>query len=312
MSARTLQEMAAAVQRKTGALVPMGEIIDAINNANKELHVKYEWPWTYAESTFAIAPLYNAGTISVTDGSNQVNLAGAATWDTNWLYKRLYLGVNNVSYEVESFPNPTTALLKVNVNLGTSIVNGPYTLFQDTYALPSDCEFGNILLIVNPKLRYRLRDLPKYTLTWQNLWPGVFASNFQFAYCTSGYDDATGAELIQFAPPAGQACEFVMIYRRRPPELNTPTATSLIPESFDRILELLAEYEVKRSRPNVIPGWMEAKQEAYQLMQNMRRRMSNQMLDNFSNWAGYPFLLNESSIGSNGLFISGPTVGSYP
>lgn len=310
MAFRTLQEIAAAVQRRTGGQATMGEIIDAISDGYKELNTSYEWPWSYAEYNVPIQGLYNTGTISVTDGTNSVSLAGG-TWNSAWNYKRLYLGSNNISYRVASFTANTATLVQA-VNLGTNLTSVPYTVFQDLYALPDDCDFGDILCIVNPKLRYRLRYLPTYTFVWQNQWPGTFMSNFQSGFANFGFDDATSKQLIMFAPPVGAVTEFLLVYRRRPADFATVSASVNIPQSYDRVLELLASYMVKTSRPNPIPGWMEDKTEAYQLIQKMRRRMAGSMMDVYSNWMAWPYMDNRSSVYADGLFLSGPTAGMYP
>ncbi len=155
MALRTVEEIAASVQRRVGGIAPRMEILDAIDNANKEIHGKYEWPWTRAESNIRVQGTYTTGTVSITDQTNAVTGTGT-NWDTTWLYKRIYFGTNNVDYQIASVNSPTSLTLAQNINLGVNQTNVGYTIFQDTYPLPSDCEFGDILLVVNPIFRYKL------------------------------------------------------------------------------------------------------------------------------------------------------------
>src|SRR6476660_8210926 len=198
MPARSLGTIAAAISRHTEGTIPFQEIIEAINNANQEIHGKYKWPWTRAEANINIQGTYQVGTISVADGSTSVVGVGT-TWDTAWKYKRMLIG--NTDYLVSAFTSPTTATLVQGVNQGHSFAAVPYTVFQDMYALPSDCEPAQEILIVNPLYRYRLRYIPVYTLERQNIWLPGFFTNFQTGFSDGGYDDATNANLIRLTPP---------------------------------------------------------------------------------------------------------------
>lgn len=324
MAARTVAQMAASISRHCGGMVAYAEIIDAIENANKEINTKWTWPWTRAESNVLIQAPYNTGTVSIVDGTDTVNLdfGSGGIWDPGWQFKRIYLGQSNIDLEVREF-STTTATLYQPINFGTDIVNAPYTIFQDMYALPDDCEFGGIMLIVNPIYRYRLRYIPVYTQEWQSVFSRVFFTNFQTGFADCGYSDLWNANLIRFAPAPGSVSEYRLVYRRRAPSLgiaspafshNTPPTgtnflsnTTILPESYDRVVELMAEYLVRFQRTNPLPGWMECKREAYQLVASMRRKMATTLNDNYSSYWQYPYF-TESSMYTSGLFIT-PTTG---
>lgn len=299
MAARTFGSIAAGIARKTGGQVPMGEIFDAIQDANKEIHNKYEWPWTRAEFLIPVQPPYQTGTVSITNGST--SLTGTSTvWDTSWKYKRLLLG--GINYQIATINSPTSATLVQPINVASNYVNAPYKIFQDTYALPSDCEFGTILIVVNPRLAYRLVKLPVYAFEMRYNWPPALFTNVLEAITDAGVDDTTHAALIRFGPQPNSYDEYRMIYRRRPPTLTALTSTTLFPESFDRVVELLAEYYVRFGRPTPMPGWMEVKQEAFQQLQNMRRKMTTSLDDNYATYSTYPSY-EKSSIFAGGLFV---------
>jgi hypothetical protein len=305
MAARSLGTIAAGIARKTGGQVPMGEIYDAIADANKEIHNKYEWPWTRAEAKFPIQAPYETGTVTIANGSTAL-VGNGTTWNTTWLYKKLMLG--GIAYPVAAFLSPTTATLVQAINVTANYVAAPYKIFQDTYPLPDDCEYGTILLVVNPRLGYRLRSLPVYTSEMLYNWPPALFTNVLQAVADAGLDSTTGKALLKFLPQPGSVAEYNMIYRRRPPALSTLSSTTMLPESFDRVIELLAEYMVRFHRPNPMPGWMEVKQEAFQQLQNMRRKMAIKLDDNYAMYRDYPYYEN-SSIFAGGAFIGVTSAG---
>lgn len=301
MAVPTVRQMSAAIQRRCKGKIPFLEILDALDEKQKEIHGQYEWPWTKAEYNIPIQGTYNTGTVSITDGTRNVTLTGG-TWDTSWKYKRMYLGTMNVDFLVESFPTSSTATLVDPVNFGENVTDGEYTIFQDIYPLPDDCE--TILLIVNPIFRYRLQYIPVYTLHWQNVYSRVFFSQFQTGFCDGAFNDAEQTRTIQFAPAPGAVAEYRLVYRRRPPTLSTLESIPLIPETYYRGLELLADYQVRFD--NQLPGWMECKKEGYQIIQSLKRKYTAApMYDTYSAYWQYPFFV-DSSVYAGGLFV-GPT-----
>ncbi len=310
LTRQTLAQMAQSIMRHTGGQVGFMEVVDAIHRANVEIHTSYEWPWTRAESNILIQPPYNTGTVSCLDNSINVTLTGG-TWDETWENKRIYMGSNNVDLQISSITSPTALALRQPIDFGYDVVDQPYTIYQDMYVLPDDCEFGSILLVLNPLYRYRLRYLPVYTLETQNVFSRVFFTNFQAAFSDGGMT-IDNDSLIRLTPAPSAAGEYRLIYRRTPPDMldnqphfthNTPSllGQSVIPASFDRCVEMLAEYFVRFYQPTPLPGWMECRQQAYELIQNMKRRMAMSLVDNAA-YSTYPFFEN-SSIYADGLFV---------
>src|SRR5262245_7463880 len=125
MSARNLGTIAAAISRRTEGIIPFGEIVQAINDANQEIQNKYEWPWRRAETNIHIKRTYSEGTITVLEGSNLVTGTGVV-WDTAWLYKRFLIG--NTDYLVDEFTSATTATLVQAVEQGHDFIDSGYTI----------------------------------------------------------------------------------------------------------------------------------------------------------------------------------------
>lgn len=306
MARRTLSQIIATVQRRTNGQVATGEIFEAINDANKRIHRMEPWPWLGAEYNISVAPTYSTGTITPVDGSTTVT--GVDTvWDITWKYRGLTFG-SNTPYDVSSFGSPTSLTLSQAPRTGSVWSGVAYTLFQNAFPMPADYEPGSEVLLVNPKIRYRLLKLPRYTFESRAVALGVYFTNFQDAWTDYGYDETNKVYLIKLSPPSSGTTEYRLIYRRKHPDMSLFDDMSWLPESFDEALTYFAEYIVKKD--NQIPGWMEAKQEAHQIVINLRRQIATSMQDIFSVYRNWPISSTPSpSMYGAGLIIAPPTGG---
>lgn len=306
MPARTLGTIAAAISRHTRGEVPLQEIMEAVNTASIECQSKYDWPWTFADADIRLQPSYSTGTVSILNNTKTVTLTGG-TWDVTWLYKTLLLGSSY--YPIDFFTSPTTAVLKEVVNQGQDFTDAGYTMFQQDYPLPDDCEPGSRVVVVNLRFQYRVKDVPIYTLMRQQAWVTNLVTNFQICLSDAGFSDSTRKYLIRFTPPPSDAQDLKIAYRRRVPDLSAIADQTLIPPSFDRAIELIAEYLVRFNQPTPMPGWMEKKAEGYQLLSAMRRKMATAPIDNYSRLSDYPFFENTSFYDPNSGAFVGPVTG---
>jgi len=213
---------------------------------------------------------------------------------------------SSTDYQVSAFGSGTTATLAQVIDTGQNWSGVGYTIYQDVYPLPSDCEPSDVVAIVNTQIRYRLLHVGRYTLENRSIGNGFFTTNYQDSWCDAGYDDTNSVYLIRLSPPPAAACEYRIVYRRRVPDVTTTTAHTEIPETFDKCLELLTEAEVRRKHR--LPGYQEAKQEGYQILQNLRKRVQTGIDDRFSQYTTWPPLSNVSMVDTgSGLVMAGPT-----
>lgn len=309
MPARTLQQMMATVQRRTGGKVSLGSIYEAINDAARRISRLYKWPWLVTESNIQVASSYTTGTINVNDQSTNVTGVGTL-WSSmigsNQL-KTLYFGTN-ATYPISTIVGDTTMSLKQSINTGQNWTNATYTIYQDVYPLPADCEPGTEILIVNQRIRYRLLRLQKYALETRSVSIGVFFTNFQDSWCEAGYDDTTKQYLIKLSPPPSTVTEYKLFYRKVPADYTTLVSTCAIPPMFQDAICFMAEYIVKRQ--DQMPGWAEAKTEAFQTVQSLRQQIATAPQDIFSMYRSWPASNTASpSMYGAGLIISPPTGG---
>jgi hypothetical protein len=299
--AKSLLDIIGVVYRKMNGKYRTDQIYEAFMRGHRQVYQNYLWPWTQASYNIQIQPLYNSGTVSITDQT--AALAGSGTtWLTSWLYKKLSIGAN-VDYPVLSFSGTGAATLAQTINLGYDITDGLYTIYQDTYSLPSDCEPGGIVCIVNPGLRYRLLNTSVYRIESNTIQRGVFFNNLQFQWCECGYDDTNKVFLIRLDPPPSTTTEYRMMYNKHTSDPSLLTDATAIPPTWDIILEHLTEAEVKRTNDDAT--WEVAYRLGYQAIQKLRQRIATQIDDAFAMYPMWSQAQN-SIVDPSGLVITGP------
>lgn len=287
MARRTLEAMVATVQRRlNGYTVGLGEIVEALSVANKEVHRKWDWPWVYAETLIDVPANYSVG--SVTFVANTAAIVGNGTnWDTTWTDKRLLTGSNSMSYRVLSFTSATTAILRDVPNI--SQVAAGYIIYQDTYVLPQDFEPGQDMLMANIQLRDSIPHIPRISLEEQGIVLAQFFSNVPTGFADYGYDDVRQRHLLKIVPPPGQVNQYRLTYRRAPIDLTLPTQSSEVPESFDDVLEWMAVASLGVTYGLPVAQGADAK--ATRALKDLRRRIGTTSIDNTaanhgSGWGG--------------------------
>lgn len=300
MARRTLEAMVGAVQRRLGGYtVGLGEIVEALASANRDLHAKWDWPWTYAETTIDIPPNYNVG--SVTFNANTALVTGAGTtWDTTWTNRRIQTGPASIAYRVASFTSPTTLILAETPN--TSQAGAGYIIFQDTFQLPADFEPGQDMNLANLQLRNRISHIPRHSLDEQSIVLVQFFTNVSVAYADAGFDPVTKRYLMKIIPPPGGVQQFRFRYRRMPIDLTTPDQYTEIPQSFDDVLEWMALTEL--AGVGKMPDLSRlADAKATRKLKDLRRRIAMTPIENSAaNHSGGP--ARDGSMSQWGLTVN--------
>lgn len=254
MAQRTLQAMILQVQRRTrGMNVPAGEIHLELDKANKDIQMGSTWPWNYTETNILIPPPLSTGTISITNQTAIVTGSGTAF---NTLYGslsspssmpgcRLRFGSNNMDYIVQSIDSATQITLAQPVNLGADLVGGAYTLYQDTWQMPSDFMPGKDLMIGNTNLRMRIKHIPRYQFEEQMLVLRPLFTNVTMYYTDHEFNETTKQYQIRFGPPISTVGEYRLIYHKNPVDLAALSQVTSIPEGYDECIELMAESRLK-------------------------------------------------------------------
>lgn len=287
--------MIASVQRAV-PMAPLLEITKALDTSNKEVQTSWEWPWLYKEYNVPILAPYTTGTVSVNNSSATVTGTGTA-WDVSWTGMRLRAGSGMADWRVASFGSGSSLTLDQNVNVAANLSNVNYVLYQDSYRMPADFDPGHDIFLGNMQLRYRLKHIPRMHAEGQMLTLKVLYTNSQFFYTDDGWDGA--GYRIRILPPPGIVQELRLVYRKRPGDLDTLTETTEIPEPFDEILELMAQWKLKEQYG--IPTASLDQNRALAKLKGLKRQITASTVENQSVLAGG---LNNSSISQWGMMIS--------
>lgn len=300
MANRTFAMMIANVQRKVGSAtaIPRLDIAQALNTAHLEIHGAYDWPWAYKETNININPSYSTGTVSVNVGSNVV--AGVGTnWDSTWANRRMRLD-NNQDWPIQAVQNATSILLNQSYHGTANLSGASYTIYQDVFTMPADFEPGKDLVLLQPDVRIRVRCIPRLALETQSVVLKSLFTNIAMGYSDQGRD-SSGNFLIRLIPPPTNTNTLRLVYKARPADFSALTDTSWLPQTYQDILELMAEAEVKRTHG--IQGWdLPAAIAARKRLELKRQVISNPMDTGSEAFAGSS--LSNSSISWRGLTIS--------
>lgn len=299
MADRTLAMMIANVARKVGVgpAIPRLEIMQALNTAHLEVHAAYDWPWTYKETNISLAPSYSTGTVSTTVGSATVTGAGTA-WSTGWTNRRIRLDANQ-DWPVASISGAGTLALEQAYYGPANLSGAGYVLYQDVFQMPADFEPGKDLVLTQPDVRIRVRHIPRLQLETQGVVLKSLFTNLAMGYTDQGRD-STGRYLIRLIPPPTNANTLRLVYKARPTDFSALTDISWLPQSYQDILELMAEAEVKRTHG--VQGWDVPAAIAARKKLEMKRQVISGPVDNKSEaFAGST--LSDSSISWHNMSI---------
>ena len=291
MADRTLAAMISNVQKKTGVgpAIPRLEILQALNTAHLEIHGAYDWPWAYKEVNLNVNPSYSTGTVSVAVGSTIVTGVGTA-WDPTWTNKRIRLD-NNQDWPIATVSG-TGSLALSQAYHGTAALSGSaYVIYQDVFTMPSDFEPGKDLVLLQPDVRIRVRNIPRLALETQSVVLKSLFTNIAMGYSDQGRTSA-GLYQIRLIPPPTNTNSLRLIYKARPADFSALTDISWLPQTYQDILELVAEGEVKRTHG--VAGWEVPAAIAARKRLEMKRQVIAGPLDTANQAFGAP--LGDSSI----------------
>lgn len=109
-----------------------------------------EYPWAHfiKEGTITTEAPYSTGTVAVTNGDTAVTLTDG-TWDTTWTNRKILLEGDEVPYGI-TIATASTGTLDRDF-LGDTLTAGTYEIYREVYSLPSDCDPGRELIILDPE-----------------------------------------------------------------------------------------------------------------------------------------------------------------
>ena len=189
--------------------------------------------WMYYFDRFRIVTVapYLTGTVAYdqTGGAyERVMTLTDGVWPS-WAAQGTLL-IDNINYEVVDRKSDTQITLSVASNPGQDLAAGTtYTLYRDTFPLPSNFQAMGTLILVSHStiLSY---EHPQTWLERQRVYRGTALPR---TYCVRGSPDWLNTLAISFFPPPDDAYEIDGIYERRPRDLKVDvysTGTVSVPE----------------------------------------------------------------------------------
>lgn len=274
MAGRTLLQLIADVIRESRRQTSHAEARQAVLDVFRFLDGAETWEFLAKSTNLRTEASYNVGTVSVSAGD--VTLTGVGTaWSASWDYKTIKFSGRKLPYDIDFFGSATSASLFVPLSGTTNIAAGTYKIYQARYALPSDCEPGRDMAIKGPLGTGRAGDgrISKrerlYIEEHSDL--ELDASSPTMFYTDDNYDDAGAVPTIRFYPaPTQNDQEFRLTYYRKMTVPTTEGGTVIVPESFDRMIVLMAASRIMRN--NSMQGWLEKAVDAKAIMKSMTNR----------------------------------------
>ncbi len=126
-----------------------------INDAYIRLCEMHPWQHLLKRFTLQTEAEYSTGTIAITENTSSVVLTDGAwvvSWGTAPSTRRMEISGRDEPYDVTVFGSTTTATL-ADTYIGADLLTGTYNLFRDTYPLPTDCGYTELMALYDPTNR---------------------------------------------------------------------------------------------------------------------------------------------------------------
>lgn len=100
--------------------------------------MEHRWRWLESSGATRIPTVYSTGTVDV--AANAATVVGASvSFATGVAGRKIRLGIDNSEYTIQTRSSATRLVLSASYR-GDAISDGAYSIYQDTYYLPIDCE----------------------------------------------------------------------------------------------------------------------------------------------------------------------------
>lgn len=175
------------------------------------------WSYLYDRLRVNTVAPYSTGTVAYdhAGGAHERLLTlTSGTWP-EWAAQGS-VRIGEVSYEVAERKSDTLVTLSVNSNPGADVASTSYTLYRDTYPLPTDFTAAGPLIIVGHStlLSYEV------PTTWLERQRVLTGEALPATYCVRGDPNYQNALAISLFPPPDAAYQIDGVYERRPRDLK--------------------------------------------------------------------------------------------
>jgi len=149
--ARTYVQLAAKLQEEIHSFSP-AKARQSINDAYIRLCEMHPWQHLLKRFTLQTEAEYSTGTIAIDTLTSAVTLTDGVwvvSWGTAPSSRRMAITGRDEPYDVSVFGSTTAATL-ADTYIGDTLTEGTYNLFRDTYPLPTDCGYTELMALYDP------------------------------------------------------------------------------------------------------------------------------------------------------------------
>lgn len=242
MSRRTPRQMVAKIARVIGdGVVPPLDILDALNDAHRQVNGFYFWPWSIGEVNYTFGAEIT-GTATASAQTVTIVTPDPFTGDPgpSW---RVFIGERD--YVVRSYFGQALTVESGTGRIETVSTATPFVLRRCGFLLPADYQPRTEVVVWDTSLRKPIPHVSRlhFERLWMEARGTIGASTRAYADAEPYYDDA--AKLwyyqIQFVPPPEEGTQFRVVYTKTPAMLSLlGDAPPYWPDGFDEAIELIA------------------------------------------------------------------------
>ena len=209
----------------------------SLNDILQEICQAYNFTWLYGDSSFITVAVYEAGTVTATEGSTTIT--GSSTIFTSGMVGRKFV-CENATYDISAFVSTTEITLSTNY-AGAGGSGLSYTIYQDEYSLASDCE--DVLSMRQENHPYRLKKVGIEVM--DSYYPQRSSFGYPVAYSIVGYD-SSDYMVVALYPNPNVARNVYYRYKKRVTEMSADSDTPIIPLRYRWVLAKGALYTVAK------------------------------------------------------------------
>lgn len=240
---------------------------------------EHTWRHLLKEGAVTTEAAYSIGTVAVTIGLTTVTLTPVVPgegWTTSWTNRKIRLEGASEVYSI-TINTPTTGTLNRAFNGTTTLTAGTYEIYRDVYTLPTDCDYGRAVLILDPVnsgsiaikdyLEFQRFKMSSPGITGTPMWAAMVGLS------TVAASGSEGAPLpqIEFGPEApSTAVIYPIFYYRKPVAVTLLDGYPDWPENFEDMIWKRARMDVAASGRHPHPMYPVWKQEYWFRYAEMR------------------------------------------
>lgn len=220
----TVAEIVTALQDRLPKNFSLRGLVQSVNEVVEDIRGRNRsWSFWYKQGSITILDEYTTGTVSVTNGSATVT--GSGTTFTSGMVGRKIRVNSGEAYVISAYSSATSITLAV-AYAGTTASAQTYSIYQDAYDLPTDCE--TVLNAWDASNRRYIIGVPPEDINTSNIELSP-SGQWVRSYGQFGWNSTTSLPQLIFHPEPTEAALIYLWYYKRPTAVTGPGSTPDLP-----------------------------------------------------------------------------------